>query len=107
MDCGDRRLCQSKVVKVFDGVKDNAPFSMNMEAPSGNAVVIKHLEEEYSLLASLQEGFHSCKEGMDVELGDLIAKSGNAGGDTPICIFTLWIQKIMRRRGRYVSNLES
>ena len=73
-----------KVVKVFDGVKDNAPFSMNMEAPSGNAVVIKHAEEEYSLLAHLQEGSILVKEGMDVRLGDLIAKSGNSGAsDTP------------------------
>src|SRR5699024_10300192 len=39
---------------------------------------------EYSLLAHLQEGSILVKEGMDVRLGDLIAKSGNSGAsDTP------------------------
>ena len=72
------------VVKVYDGVADNAPFSMNMEQPEGNAIVIKHGEAEYSLLAHLKEGSILVSEGSEVRPGDLIAACGNSGAsDTP------------------------
>lgn len=72
------------VVKVYDGIIDNAPFSMNMDEPQGNAIVIQHAENEYSLLAHLQNGSIIVEEGMQVKLGDIIAKSGNSGAsDTP------------------------
>lgn len=72
------------VVKVYEGIEDNAPFSMNMDEPQGNAVVIKHAEDEYSLLAHLRKGSVLVTEGSTVRLGDIIAESGNSGAsDTP------------------------
>lgn len=72
------------VVKIYDGVADNEPFSMNMDEPQGNAIVIKHAENEYSLLAHLRQNSLLVKEGSKVRLGDIIAESGNSGAsDTP------------------------
>ena len=72
------------IVKVYDGIADNRPFSMNMEEPQGNAVVIKHGDNEYSLLAHLKADSILVKEGMKVSPGDLIAECGNSGAsDTP------------------------
>lgn len=57
---------------------------MNMEQPEGNAIVIKHGEAEYSLLAHLKEGSILVSEGSEVRPGDIIAECGNSGAsDTP------------------------
>lgn len=72
------------VVKVYEDIADNAPFSMNMEEPQGNAIVIKHAENEYSLLAHLRAGSILVEEGAEVRPGDIIAECGNSGAsDTP------------------------
>ena len=61
----------------FDGWLD--PFQRDIR---GNYVTIKHAENEYSLLAHLQEGSITVSEGDRVERGQQIGRCGHSGNST-------------------------
>lgn len=72
------------IFKVFDGVRDNTPMSMNMDVPEGNAIIIQHGVNEYSLLAHLKADSILVSEGPYVNRGQILAACGNSGAsDTP------------------------
>lgn len=72
------------VVRVLDGIHDNLPYQLNTEAPEGNAVIIEHPNNEYSLLAHLKKDSLKVTVGQTVNAGEMIAKCGNSGAsDTP------------------------
>lgn len=48
----------------------------------GNYIVIKHAENEYSLIAHLQQYSIIVNEGQNVKYGDIIGKVGNSGNST-------------------------
>ncbi|CAM4279567.1 M23 family metallopeptidase [Lacicoccus alkaliphilus] len=73
-----------KVVRVLEGIADNAPFEMNTDAPEGNAIIIEHANKEYSLLAHLRNRSILVEAGDEVSAGEMIAQCGNSGAsDTP------------------------
>lgn len=61
----------------FDGWLD--PFQRDIR---GNYVTIKHAENEYSLLAHLQEGSVAVSEGEHIERGQQIGQCGHSGNST-------------------------
>jgi len=70
------------VTDVIDGVRDNAPGSMNPYSALGNAVLIQHSENEVSVLAHLKLGSIKVKVGDKVEKGQLIGLCGNSGNSS-------------------------
>lgn len=75
---------RGRVVRVLTGIPDNPPYGMNTDAPEGNAVIIEHDNNEYSLLAHLKNGSLNVSPGDTVERGEVIAQCGNSGAsDTP------------------------
>ena len=81
---------RGKIVYVRNDVPDNAaPGAIDMAALeklpdqpwplAGNAVVIEHDEEEFSLLAHLQKGSVRVKTGDHVEAGTVLGLLGNSG----------------------------
>lgn len=70
------------VEKVVNGVQDNSIGSMNESQFLGNYIVIKHAENEYSLIAHLQQYSIIVNEGQNVKYGDIIGKVGNSGNST-------------------------
>src|SRR4029079_18569144 len=85
-----RARARGKIVYVRNDVPDNAaPGVIDMGALeklpdqpwplAGNAVVIEHDEEEFSLLAHLKEGSVRVKTGDHVEAGTVLGLLGNSG----------------------------
>jgi len=70
------------VTDVIDGVRDNAPGSMNPYSALGNAVLIRHSEHEVSVLAHLKLGSIEVKVGDKVERGQVIGLCGNSGNSS-------------------------
>ncbi|HEX8336639.1 MAG TPA: M23 family metallopeptidase [Pyrinomonadaceae bacterium] len=70
-----------RVVKARDGLPDERPgdISNNVEAPSGNHVVIELPTGTYLEVAHLQSGSVSVKEGEHVEEGRPLGRCGNSG----------------------------
>lgn len=68
-----------KVVRILDGIPDNEPLDMNIEAPEGNAIIIEHDNNEYSLLAHLRNNSILVEVGDTVAAGEMIAQCGNSG----------------------------
>lgn len=73
---------EGEVVQVVRGVRDNVPGSMNPYLALGNAVVVKHRENEYSVFAHLQMGSALVEVGDSVSRGQQIGKCGNSGNST-------------------------
>lgn len=71
-----------EVTDVISGVRDNAPGSMNQYAALGNAVVIRHSEHEYSVLAHLKLGSERVKPGDTVKAGQVVGLCGNSGNSS-------------------------
>lgn len=67
------------VTDVIQGVRDNLPGSVNPSSAIGNAIMIKHAENEVSFLAHLQNGSITVKPGDSVKKGQLIGLCGNSG----------------------------
>lgn len=67
------------VVKVVNYITDNTPGEMNELEPAGNYVVLKHINNEYSLLAHFKQYSIVVKEGQEVKQGELIGLCGNSG----------------------------
>jgi murein DD-endopeptidase MepM/ murein hydrolase activator NlpD len=70
------------VTEVIDGVRDNAPGSMNPLSALGNAVFIQHTEHEVSVLAHLKQGSTKVKAGDKVTRGRVIGLCGNSGNSS-------------------------
>ena len=70
------------VVYVVDGIHDNAPGEMNRMFAPGNTVVIKHAENEYSLLAHFKQNSIRVRVGDKVTRGQLLGLCGNSGNST-------------------------
>jgi hypothetical protein len=70
------------VVEAIDGVRDNAPGSMNPYCLVGNCVVIQHRTNEFSVLAHFQRGSVAVKLGDRVKRGQLLGKCGNSGNSS-------------------------
>lgn len=71
-----------EVTDVVSGVRDNAPGSMNQYSALGNAVVIRHSEQEYSVLAHLKLDSTRVKRGDKVRSGQLVGLCGNSGNSS-------------------------
>ena len=62
----------------MNGVQDNSIGSTEGITVLGNYIVIKHAENEYSLIAHLQQYSIIVNEGQNVKYGDIIGKVGNS-----------------------------
>lgn len=70
------------VTEVIDGVRDNAPGSMNPLSALGNAIFIQHNEHEVSVLAHLKQGSTKVRAGDKVTMGQVIGLCGNSGNSS-------------------------
>ncbi len=70
------------VTDVISGVRDNVPGSMNPYSALGNAVFIRHREQEVSLFAHLKLGSIKVKVGDKVKRGQVIGLCGNSGNSS-------------------------
>ncbi|MDP6059766.1 MAG: M23 family metallopeptidase [Pirellulaceae bacterium] len=70
------------VTEVIEGVRDNAPGSMNPCCALGNVVFIKHREHEVSVLAHLKQGSVKVAVGDRVTVGQPIGLCGNSGNSS-------------------------
>ena len=70
------------VIEVINGVRENAPGSMNSYAAVGNAVLIQHRKDEISVLAHLQPGRIAIRAGDFVTRGQRIGSCGNSGNSS-------------------------
>jgi murein DD-endopeptidase MepM/ murein hydrolase activator NlpD len=70
------------VTDVIQGVRDNAPGSMNPYSALGNAVVMQHREHEVSVLAHLKQDSILVKPGDKVSKGQVLGLCGNSGNSS-------------------------
>jgi len=70
------------VTDVIDGVRDNLPGSMNPYSGLGNAVIIRHRENEVSVLAHFKMGSIRVKVGESVKKGQVLGLCGNSGNSS-------------------------
>lgn len=70
------------ITKIIDNIEDNVPGQMNTEEITGNAVLIKHIEGEISVLAHLKQDSIKVKIGDTVKAGQVIGLCGNSGNST-------------------------
>jgi len=70
------------VTDAITGVRDNAPGSINQYSALGNAVLIRHRDHEFSVLAHLKDGSVRVKPGDAVKRGDVIGLCGNSGNSS-------------------------
>ncbi len=70
------------VTDVISGVRDNTPGSMNSYSGLGNAVFIRHGEQEVSVLAHLTLGSIKVKVGDKVQRGQVVGLCGNSGNSS-------------------------
>jgi hypothetical protein len=70
------------VTEAIDGVRDNAPGSMNPFSAVGNAVFIQHGKNEVSVLAHLKQGSVRVKAGDQVKRGQVLGLCGNSGNSS-------------------------
>ncbi|HVV25431.1 MAG TPA: M23 family metallopeptidase [Candidatus Saccharimonadales bacterium] len=66
-------------IETVDGVRDNRPGRLNTYSILGNYVLIKHNEDEFSLLAHLRQYSLQVQAGEQIEQGQLLAQCGNSG----------------------------
>lgn len=70
------------VIEIIDGVRDNAPGSMNPFSALGNCVVLQHREDEVSVMAHFQQGSLQVKAGDKVKRGQVLGRCGNSGNSS-------------------------
>ncbi len=68
------------VLEVIDGIRDNVPGIANPYALIGNAIVLQHGQNEYSVLAYLKQNSIRVRVGDRILKGQAIAQCGNSGG---------------------------
>ena len=67
------------VIKIKDGIRDNAVGASNLNDNWGNTVIIKHAEGLYTKLSHLKQNSFKVKEGSYVYPGEMIATCGSSG----------------------------
>lgn len=72
-------VADGTVVMVIDGVPDNRPQTFNPLSTTGNTIIIKHKENEYSLYGHLKHNSTIVKTNQKVLSGQKIAECGNSG----------------------------
>ena len=72
-------VADGEVVTVINGVPDNRPYTVNLMNFSGNTVILKHAEHEFSLYAHLKLNSTHVKVGQKVTSGQILAQCGNSG----------------------------
>ncbi|MBD3258685.1 peptidoglycan DD-metalloendopeptidase family protein [candidate division GN15 bacterium] len=70
------------VTDVINGVRDNEPGTMNPYSALGNTVIIKHSDNEYSVLAHLKYAGVMVAVGDSVKQGAVIGLCGNSGNSS-------------------------
>lgn len=70
------------VTDVINGVRDNVPGSMDPYSAVGNAVIIQHRENEFSVLAHLKLDSIKVKVGDKLTRGQLVGLCGNSGNSS-------------------------
>src|SRR5699024_1130312 len=71
------------VVSVENSIPDNTPMvDTNTEEPLGNHEIMEHENNEYSVIAHLQEGTVEVSEGDQLNAGDLLGLAGNSGNSS-------------------------
>ncbi len=70
------------ITDVIEGVRDNLPGSMNPYSALGNAVFLRHRENEISVLAHFKMGSIRVKVGESVKKGQLLGLCGNSGNSS-------------------------
>ena len=70
------------VAYVVDGIHDNKPGEMNRMFIPGNLVVIRHADNEYSLVAHFKQNSIRVKVGDKVARGQVIGLCGNSGNSS-------------------------
>lgn len=70
------------VTDVIRGVRDNRPGSMNPYSALGNAVFIRHAENEVSVLAHFKQGSIRVEAGDKVKAGQVLGLCGNSGNSS-------------------------
>lgn len=74
--------CDGEVVLVVDGVKDNAPGTLNPVYVPGNTVIIKTANNEYLFFAHFKQHSIVVKEGQKIKQGHLLGLCGNSGNSS-------------------------
>lgn len=72
-------VADGTVVKVVDGVPDNAMGDRDLAQPWGNAVIVFHAVGLYSVVAHLQAGGIAVHEGQIVRRGETLGRCGSSG----------------------------
>lgn len=67
------------VARVVDGVADNPVGEVHLDAPWGNAVIVRHAPGVYSCVAHLSPGTVAVREGQAVVAGETLGLCGNSG----------------------------
>lgn len=70
------------VVEVISGVHDNTPGEMNPFCALGNAVILQHSANEFSVFAHLKLDSIRVKRGEKISKGAVIALCGNSGNSS-------------------------
>ena len=70
------------VTDVTSGVRDNEPGNLDPFFALGNSIIIKHAENEYSVLAHFKMNSIIVKVGDKVKKGQLLGLCGNSGNTT-------------------------
>lgn len=68
-----------EVVMAVDGNQDNPPGHADPTTTIGNAILVKHAENEFALYGHLQRGSVAVKVGDRVRAGQVVARCGNSG----------------------------
>jgi murein DD-endopeptidase MepM/ murein hydrolase activator NlpD len=71
-----------EVVEAVKGVRDNIPGDTNPYMKTGNYILIKHAENEYSFLAHLKLNSLILNIGEKVKKGQKIGECGNSGNSS-------------------------
>lgn len=70
------------VVEIVSTISDQIPGEMDEENAPGNYIVIKHKNNEYSLIAHLKKDSIKVQVGDKVKMGDSLALCGNSGNSS-------------------------
>jgi murein DD-endopeptidase MepM/ murein hydrolase activator NlpD len=70
------------VVEAVSTLRDNRPGETNPFAPMGNFVMIRHVEDVYSVLCHFVQDSLQVKSGDRIKVGQLLGRCGNSGMST-------------------------
>ncbi len=89
---------KATVIQVIDGSIDVQPGERDRSVGVGNAVIIDHHNEEYSLLCHFKQNSITVKVGNEIKQGDVIGLCGNTGNTSePHIHFNLQDKPLMHK----------